>query len=134
MIVIVFDKLMQYQIVDPTDVVSWAFTRTGEKRLSTGQPSIGALEWEIVQGALNKANGRVVIARRKVATLRKEDDEKADSSVRGGVGNSGNGRERATGGSMTGSGATSGYTSSGMMGIPSAVLTIVHRSCIVAST
>lgn len=77
MIIIVFDKLMQYQIVDPTDVVSWAFTQGGKRRLSTGQPSIGALEWEIIQGALNKANGRVVIARRKVATLRKEDDEKA---------------------------------------------------------
>ncbi|KAJ3533816.1 hypothetical protein NM688_g7231 [Phlebia brevispora] len=77
MIVIVFDKLMQYQIVDPTDVVSWAFTRGGESRLSSGHPSIGSLEWEIVQGALNKANGRVVIARRKVTTLRKEDDEKA---------------------------------------------------------
>jgi nuclear cap-binding protein subunit 1 len=25
MVGIVFDKLMQYQIVDPTDVVSWAF-------------------------------------------------------------------------------------------------------------
>ena len=26
MILIVFDKLMQYQIVDPTDVVAWTFT------------------------------------------------------------------------------------------------------------
>ena len=77
MIIIVFDKLMQYQIVDPTDVVAWAFTKGTDDRAAGTQPYIGSLEWEIVQGALNKANGRVVIARRKVATLRKEDDEKA---------------------------------------------------------
>ena len=31
MIVIVFDKLMQYQIVDPTDVVAWSFDHGGPK-------------------------------------------------------------------------------------------------------
>ena len=76
MIVIVFDKLMQYQIVDPTDVVSWAFTSGGKNSTAT-YPSINALLWDVVRGALDKANGRVLIARRKVATLRKEEDEKA---------------------------------------------------------
>ena len=76
MIVIVFDKLMQYQIVDPTDVVSWAFTSGGKNSTAT-YPSINALLWDVVGGALDKANGRVLIARRKVATLRKEEDEKA---------------------------------------------------------
>lgn len=75
MIVIVFDKLMQYQIVDPTDVVAWAFTSGGSSRAA--YPSINALQWDVIRGALDKANGRVLIARRKVSALRKEEDEKA---------------------------------------------------------
>lgn len=75
MIVIVFDKLMQYQIVDPTDAVSWAFTCGRGSKSSF--PSINALEWDVIRGALDKANGRVLIARRKVSALRKEEDEKA---------------------------------------------------------
>lgn len=75
MIVIVFDKLMQYQIVDPTDAVAWAFT-SGIGHASS-YPSIDALRWDVIKGALNKANGRVLIARRKVSALRKEEDEKA---------------------------------------------------------
>lgn len=75
MIVIVFDKLMQYQIVDPTDAVAWAFTSGGSSRAS--YPSINALQWDVIRGALDKANGRVLIARRKVSGLRKEEDEKA---------------------------------------------------------
>ncbi|KAI0761765.1 armadillo-type protein [Irpex lacteus] len=56
--------LMQYQIVDPTDVVSWAFT-SGGKNSTAGYPSINALLWDVIRGALDKANGRVLIARRK---------------------------------------------------------------------
>ncbi|KAI0699826.1 cap binding protein 80-PB [Cytidiella melzeri] len=76
MIVIVFDKLMQYQIVDPTDAVAWAFTCGGKNSTSTF-PNIDALLWDVIRSALDKANGRVLIARRKVAALRKEEDEKA---------------------------------------------------------
>ncbi|KAI0346958.1 hypothetical protein BDW22DRAFT_476190 [Trametopsis cervina] len=76
MVVIVFDKLMQYQIVDPTDTVAWAFT-CGGKNASSPYPNIDAQLWEIIKGALDKANGRVLIARRKVSALRKEEDEKA---------------------------------------------------------
>ncbi len=57
MVGIVFDKLMQYQIVEPADVVG-------------------------------KANGRVVVARRRVTTLRKEDDDahaRAKAKANGGV-------------------------------------------------
>lgn len=77
MIIIVFDKLMQYQIVDPTDVVSWAFTHGVERIAGSTHPSINALQWDIIKGALDKANGRVVITRKRVAALRKEADEKA---------------------------------------------------------
>ncbi|GJE84805.1 MIF4G like-domain-containing protein [Phanerochaete sordida] len=81
MIVIVFDKLMQYQIVDPTDVVSWAFTHGVERIAGSTHPSLSSLQWDVIKSALNKANGRVVIARRKVSALRKEADEKAAMAI-----------------------------------------------------
>jgi len=36
---------------------------------------LGAFEWDLIKGAMDKANGRVVVARRKVAALRKEQDD-----------------------------------------------------------
>ncbi|KAI0052632.1 cap binding protein 80-PB [Auriscalpium vulgare] len=75
MISIVFDKLMQYQIVDPTDVVGWVFTHMTE-----------GLDWDVLKGAVDKANGRVVIARKRVAALRKEqDDTRARAKASGGA-------------------------------------------------
>ncbi|KAF9224403.1 hypothetical protein BS17DRAFT_779738 [Gyrodon lividus] len=92
MIGIVFDKLMQYQIVDPTDVVAWTFGNAGSIeevgfRGAVMRPSsIGAFEWDLMKGALDKANGRVMVARRKVAALRKEqDDSIARAKASGGV-------------------------------------------------
>ncbi|KAA1465941.1 hypothetical protein DENSPDRAFT_830650 [Dentipellis sp. KUC8613] len=64
MVLIVFDKLMQYQIVDPTDVVSWVFAHLKD-----------GLDWDVLKGAIDKANGRVVVTRKRVATLRKEEDD-----------------------------------------------------------
>ena len=64
MVGIVFDKLMQYQIVEPADVVAWVFAHNA-----------GGLNWDLLRSAVDKANGRVVVARRRVATLRKEDDD-----------------------------------------------------------
>lgn len=77
MIVIVCDKLMQYQIVDPTDVVAWTFLH-GRQFVSTeDSSSLEAYQWQLIKGALDKANGRVVIARKRVAALRKEEDDNA---------------------------------------------------------
>ena len=64
MVGIVFDKLMQYQIVEPADVVAWVFSHNA-----------GGLNWDLLHSAIDKANGRVVVARRRVITLRKEDDD-----------------------------------------------------------
>lgn len=78
MVAIVFDKLMQYQIVDPTDVVAWTFMNgvgVGQLAELGGPMNLSAFEWDLLRGALDKANGRVTIARRKIATLRKEDDD-----------------------------------------------------------
>lgn len=73
-----FDKLMQYQIVDPTDVVEWTFINgagIGQSSDMQGPLSLNAFEWDLLKGALDKANGRVMIARRRVTALKKEDDD-----------------------------------------------------------
>lgn len=78
MVGIVFDKLMQYQIVDPTDVIGWTFlngSAVGQLREIEKSLNLGTSEWDLLKAALDKANGRVVIARRKIAALRKEDDD-----------------------------------------------------------
>ncbi|KIY69445.1 cap binding protein 80-PB [Cylindrobasidium torrendii FP15055 ss-10] len=79
MVVIVFDKLMQYQIVDTTEVIGWVFTDGaaggGEEPLGRTKGTIGELGWSLVHAALSKANGRVNVARKRMAALRKEDDD-----------------------------------------------------------
>ncbi|KDQ07778.1 hypothetical protein BOTBODRAFT_70220 [Botryobasidium botryosum FD-172 SS1] len=68
MVGIVFDKFMQYQIVEPGDVIAWAFrTATGHR--------LGTNEWDIVKVALDKSIGRVLLTKRKVALLRKEEED-----------------------------------------------------------
>ncbi|KAG8818678.1 hypothetical protein FRC19_010401 [Serendipita sp. 401] len=72
MITIIFDKLMQYQIVDPSDVVSWAFEGGGLGEKGDG---LGTFQWEVMRLALDKSNGRVSIAQRRIVQQRKIDDE-----------------------------------------------------------
>lgn len=74
MVRIVFDKLMQYQIVDPSDVIAWAFTPHAQGE-ETDVVRIDSFRWEIIEGALDKANGRVMVAKKKVTALRKEEDD-----------------------------------------------------------
>ena len=74
MILIVFDKLMQYQIADPSDVIAWAFTYRGSDN-EASKIAIDRFKWEAIEGALDKANGRVLISRRKVNALQKEQDD-----------------------------------------------------------
>lgn len=86
MVGIVFDKLMQYQIVDPTDVVAWIFSTLATSDDRGGPLYVQTSEWELLKGALDKANGRVTVARKKVAALRKEhDDSIARAKARGGA-------------------------------------------------
>ena len=77
MVVIVLDKLMQYQIVDPPDVIRWAFFHAGPHVGGVPHHGCNSFQWDIIKGALDKANGRVAIARRKLTMLRKEDDDNA---------------------------------------------------------
>ncbi|KAE9399085.1 hypothetical protein BT96DRAFT_957356 [Gymnopus androsaceus JB14] len=76
MVAIVFDKLH-------ADVVEWTFLHVGEglsgvvevDETAPAPLSLSTFEWDLLKGALNKAIGRVNIARRKLAMLRKEDDD-----------------------------------------------------------
>ena len=77
MILIVFDKLMQYQIVDPTDVVAFAFTHYASVTEGTPKTTFSAHQWDVLKSALDKASGRVMIQRKKVAVLRREAEERA---------------------------------------------------------
>jgi nuclear cap-binding protein subunit 1 len=72
MISIVFDKLMQYQIVDPSDIIGWSF-KSHEDGSAT--PHISVQGWDLLKAALDKAIGRVAIAHQKVQTLRKEEED-----------------------------------------------------------
>ncbi|KAI8984955.1 cap binding protein 80-PB [Trametes punicea] len=83
MILIVFDKLMQYQIVDPTDVVGWTFAHCATITEGKRKPTFNAFQWDLLKAALDKANGRVMMQRRKVAALRKEADENAARAIAG---------------------------------------------------
>lgn len=87
MILIVFDKLMQYQVVDPSDVVSWAFEGGGLGEKGDG---LSTFQWELMRIALDKTNGRVSIAQRRVINQRKLDEEamakaKAKEAADGGM-------------------------------------------------
>ena len=69
---IIFDKLMQYQIVDPADVVSWAFEGNG---LGEGSSGLSTFQWEVMKSAVDKANGRVHKAQARVVQQTKADDD-----------------------------------------------------------
>ena len=78
-VLIVFDKLMQYQIVDPTDVVAWTFTHypTVVDERKERKNVFNGFQWDLLKAALDKANGRVSVQKRKVAALTREADERA---------------------------------------------------------
>lgn len=86
MVIIVFDKLMQYQIVDPSNVVTWSFgPREGKGKVN----GLTTSDWELVKAALDKAIGRVAISKRKLVVLRKEEDDaraRAKARTNGGAG------------------------------------------------
>jgi nuclear cap-binding protein subunit 1 len=87
MVSIVFDKLMQYQIVDPNDVVGWTFENGGVAGRDEAS-RLNAFRWDLVKAALDKANGRVMIAKKKVKVLRKEEDDTRAKVRAGGADNS----------------------------------------------
>lgn len=93
MVNIVFDKLMQYQIVEPVDIVQFVFGFLPPREVVTapvgeapGVVGIDARKWDLLEGALAKANGRVVAAKTKLAGLKTEEvvvvkDEKMEEST-----------------------------------------------------
>lgn len=73
MISIVFDKLMQYQIVDPSDIIGWCFSFDEANELAKSK--IDTQDWDLLKAALDKSIGRVAIAQQKVQSLRKEEED-----------------------------------------------------------
>jgi nuclear cap-binding protein subunit 1 len=67
MLYITVDKLLQYQFAEPTDLIKWTFKRHGG--------FIDLDSWLLIRSALDKAKGRVVVAEKKVAQLRKEHED-----------------------------------------------------------
>ena len=59
--------------MDPTDVASWAF-RSGLGN-SKGPSKVDYRQWDLLKATLDRANGRVMIAERRVIALKKEEDE-----------------------------------------------------------
>ncbi|KAF9510764.1 hypothetical protein BS47DRAFT_1331566 [Hydnum rufescens UP504] len=82
MVAIVFDKLMQYQIVDPSDIIAWCF-HSSDRREASSEGLIGLQEWDLIKAALDKAIGRVSIAQQRVNSLRKEEED-AKAKVKAG--------------------------------------------------
>lgn len=74
MVGIVFDKLMQYQIVDPSDVVAWSF-RAGNTTEEIAEGGLTVQGWEMLKAALDKASGRVAVAKHKVHIVKKEEED-----------------------------------------------------------
>ncbi|EJU06060.1 hypothetical protein DACRYDRAFT_60601 [Dacryopinax primogenitus] len=80
-ILIVFDKLMQYQILDPVDIINWccASDSTVDSKMNGHSERstrwFSTFRWEALRSAIDKANGRVTVAKKRAAALRKEDDE-----------------------------------------------------------
>ncbi|KAG9017386.1 hypothetical protein FRB95_000806 [Tulasnella sp. JGI-2019a] len=74
MVGIVFDKLMQYQIVDPSDVVAWTF-RAGNITEEIAEGALTVQGWEMLKAALDKASGRVAVAKYKVHIVKKEEED-----------------------------------------------------------
>ncbi|KAH9921501.1 cap binding protein 80-PB [Epithele typhae] len=82
-VLIVFDKLMQYQIVEPSNVVVWSFAHCTAATDGVRKQTFNAFQWNVLRSALDKANGRVMVQRRKIAALRREADDKAARAIAG---------------------------------------------------
>jgi nuclear cap-binding protein subunit 1 len=85
MIGIVFDKLMQYQIVDPSDIIDWSFHGFAKASGRNDLGSIGVRQWDVLKPALDKAIGRVAIAQQRVQTLQKEEEDAKAKATAGAV-------------------------------------------------
>ncbi|OBZ91140.1 Nuclear cap-binding protein subunit 1 [Choanephora cucurbitarum] len=60
---ILLDKLLNYRIIDPTSVITWAF------EIDQSESAGRAYVWEILKNTLNKVNSRVVQVKGKLDAL-----------------------------------------------------------------
>jgi len=94
-VMIVFDKLLQYKIVEPTDVVDFVFSPSRSApavvMMGTGDDALSSFSrlrdgavvrdwsaftwWDIIRLCVEKVNGRVDQVRRRLAKLEREEAE-----------------------------------------------------------
>jgi len=80
---IVFDKLLQYRLVDPIDVVSWVFS--GEQSALLDDKSVSPRDWsdinvwEILKMTLEKVQTRVVGSSSRLEALKKKEENRLDA-------------------------------------------------------
>nr|ASF90199.1 hypothetical protein SPAR04796 [Bartheletia paradoxa] len=81
LITIVFDKLIQYRIVEPAEVIQWVFSP--EEHISEGTMDVdsvvsrdwsGGAGWDVLRMTLDKVNGRVLQVRDRLALARRDDE------------------------------------------------------------
>lgn len=80
-LMIVFDKLLQYRVVDPIDVVSWVFA--GEQAIVMGDNAprdwTNFTTWDVLRMTLEKVQTRVAGATARLEALRKKEENRVDA-------------------------------------------------------
>ena len=80
-LIIVFDKLLQYRIVDPIDVVNWVFL--GEQPVLDGEVLprdwTNVSTWDILRMTLEKVQTRVAGAATRLGAFRRREENRIDA-------------------------------------------------------
>lgn len=86
---IVFDKLLQYRIVDPIDVVGWVFGgergSVEEEDSAAGRDWSSVTSWDILRMTLEKVQTRVINTTARLQVLRKREEDRVDAEAAAGA-------------------------------------------------
>ncbi|EGG06417.1 uncharacterized protein MELLADRAFT_77832 [Melampsora larici-populina 98AG31] len=98
---IVYEKLMEYRLIDPIDLIQHFFDHeeTGEEEEKNGKKRREIKFWDGIRLSIGMVKNRVGIARVRVNRMKKEDEDEMDL-VRAAAGNGDNGNDPD--GNMTG--------------------------------
>jgi nuclear cap-binding protein subunit 1 len=77
---IVFDRLLQYRVVNPPDVLAWVFNEEEERDWSD------IANWDVLRSTLERVGSRVKQLTARLQTLKKTEEAKADADRAAGKG------------------------------------------------
>jgi nuclear cap-binding protein subunit 1 len=77
---IVFDRLLQYRVVNPPDIVAWVFNEEEERDWSD------IANWDVLRSTLERVGSRVKQLTARLQTLKKTEEAKADADRAAGKG------------------------------------------------